>query len=495
MKLLLKFIVCIAVFTTALNSCKKTSIFDEQGNLENDSEFNAKNIKTWYYKTFENSAEGKLTGTDKKYPVWKNGIYYKFSNFEVFEFPLIKNRKETSVPSNLSLADKKRVTESSLIKIRFVKDKEGKITVIEVNYIPEIQYLRNNNYDISNVAMGKANSDFTGKMILKKWSGELINKFFYRNGEFKGKIKDNNFATSRENSTTSSQGSCADGQEEVCIMIEECDVYPDGLWTNCQDLGIEEGSCTCEGIPDETTNPCLNLPAELCNCEQIGTCGGGGQGGGGSSNNVLVMSVTETINPNFPCLKDAFNSVTSSLLTNCINQLYQDTYVGTNKIHNLEVTTVPNLFAPNGDEVESKSRVKDNEINTYEIALNSNFGHDFTEEFWSSVILHELVHSFIQKNNLNFTPTAQFTNAHEIMLTKWVNRIKEALMEIYPGMTENDALCLSINGMSDILKMDVTNTFKNDMILFMEQHYNQNATTLGSTATAYKSGTKGTICN
>lgn len=272
MKLFLKAFLFLTVFAAILNSCKKTSIFDEQGNLEANSDFNATNIKTWYYKTFENSAEGALKGTDKKYPIWKNGIYYKLSTFEVFEFPLIKNKNEMSVPSNLSQADKKRVAESSLARIRFIKDKIGKISVVEVNYIPEIQYLRNNNYDISNVAMGEENSDFTGRMILKKWNGEFIARYIFNDGIATGKIKNKNtLSTLRDNNVSSNFGevSCPAGQEAWCTYHNYCDVYPDGLQTNCTDWEIV-GDCWCEGTPSD---PCEGLSAEDCACQKIGVCG------------------------------------------------------------------------------------------------------------------------------------------------------------------------------------------------------------------------------
>lgn len=273
MKLILKALLCFTIFAVILNSCKKTSIFDEQGNLEANSEFNTANIKTWYYKTFENSAEALQTNNvDKKYPIWKNGIYYKFSTFEVFEFPLVKNKKHTSVPSNLSTADRKRVAESSLTRIRIIKNKEGKISVVEVNYISEINYLRNNNYDISKVAMGKQNSDFTGKMILKKWSGKQIGSYILKNGKVTGKVKiTSEFAASR-NESQNIFGSCAPGQTEWGIFSQTCDVYPDGYMSNCSDWELVPGSEWCEG---EATDPCEGMSEAACECQEVGECGSG----------------------------------------------------------------------------------------------------------------------------------------------------------------------------------------------------------------------------
>jgi hypothetical protein len=279
MKPLLKVLGLFAFMAIVIASCKKTSIFDEQGNLDSNSDFNATNLKTWYYKTFVNSSEAaQLDNTIKKYPVWKNGIYYKFSTFEVFEFPLIKNRKEISVPSSLSQADKKRVVESSLTRIRFIKDKTGKISVVEVNYVPEIQYLRNNNYDISKTAMGKENSDFTGRMILIKWNGELITKYIFKDGGAIKRIKNENQSIiSRGNNLNSANlGDCPPGTTEWCNFTVTCDVYPDGFFNNCSNFIL--GDCWCEGAPtDDPTDidPCEGMSDEQCACQMTGVCGGG----------------------------------------------------------------------------------------------------------------------------------------------------------------------------------------------------------------------------
>ncbi len=52
---------------------------------------------------------------------------------------------------------------------------------------------------------------------------------------------------------------------------------------------------------------------------------------------VSVHSITNTINPNFPCLRAAFDDVTAPRLINCIYNLYNETFVGTHKVHNLEI--------------------------------------------------------------------------------------------------------------------------------------------------------------
>ena len=118
MKLLLKLAALATILIFLAIGCQKTSILDDSGMLNPNKEFNAATAKLWYYKYFENSIEAKTTANiGKKIPVWKNEIYHKVGNFEVIEFPLIKDKKQISLPSELSIADKRRVAGASLSKV------------------------------------------------------------------------------------------------------------------------------------------------------------------------------------------------------------------------------------------------------------------------------------------------------------------------------------------------------------------------------------------
>lgn len=282
-----------------------------------------------------------------------------------------------------------------------------------------------------------------------------------------------------------------------------------GYYQSCQNIFVSYENTNEKQAGNSSNNLLGGYYYEVCSSWSWGLSGGynggGGspEGGGGgwmtTSNDptqlVNVQFVTNTINTNFPCLVNAFNTVTEPRLTNCLYQLYVDTYVGENKVHNLEILSGSPLVDQNNNPVESKSRVKPGDPNTYQIALNEDFGTEFTQEYWSSIILHEMVHGFIQKNSLNFTATSQFHSSHQTMLMIWANDIKAALIDSYPNMTEQDALCLAIIGMSDMLTDDVNDTFRHDMTQWMEQFYNVDANLLGSTREAYRNGTKGILCN
>jgi len=139
------------------------------------------------------------------------------------------------------------------------------------------------------------------------------------------------------------------------------------------------------------------------------------------------------------------------------------------------------------------SHVDPNNPNLWIIDLNSGYDHLFTQELWGSVILHEMVHGFILKNNLNFSQTIGFSTSHEIMLNRWIVQLKDAMKDIF-GLTDIDALALSLEGFDDILKDDVSGQFRDDMKTWMQTKYNVDINQMAQIADAFTTRTKGTPC-
>ena len=259
--------------------CQKTDLLDESGKVNPNKMFNAATAKLWYYKYFENSTQGKLNN-GKKIPVWKNEFYHKVGNLEIIEFPLIMAKKQLPVPSKLSLADKKRIADASLSKIKFTKNEQGEIFVTEVTYIPDMEYLQKKNFDISNTGYGKPSDDFAGKMIIKKWNDKLLSINVVTNGKITGKksiVRNNSVAAKSNNNEPDAnfiEVNCEPDGIEKCEIQQDCWVYPDGMVISCGDWFLIVGSCYCEpneggggGGPDD--------------CELYGIgCDDGGGGGG-----------------------------------------------------------------------------------------------------------------------------------------------------------------------------------------------------------------------
>ena len=244
-----------------------------------NSEFNAAAAKEWYYETFKKSAEwlsSPLHG--KKLPDWKNGIYKKIGTMEIVEFPLVTAKKTIMIPSgsSLSTADKKRITEASLIKIAFIH-KNNKVEVRETDYIPDLSYLQKHNYDISNASLLNINNDFSGQIVIKDWKGSIVSIRLMQNGKITKNVKIKTGDKSTINSIQSNAAKVSDCDEDMweCMFELWCDVttYGDGMQVidNCE--WINTGVCW----PAESNcppDPCDGLNDEECACLFYGICGG-----------------------------------------------------------------------------------------------------------------------------------------------------------------------------------------------------------------------------
>lgn len=198
-----------------------------------------------------------------------------------------------------------------------------------------------------------------------------------------------------------------------------------------------------------------------------------------------------------PCKKEAFDKISADGLRNSLYNLYSSTFVGNNSTHNLKIREVPSILIPTSAGLvpapaRSYSDPNPNNQNTWIIELSNQFPSSFTQEFWGTTLLHELVHGFIRKNYLSFYPSSVFTDLHEIMLDKWILEIKSALIESF-NIPEQDALALSLDGFDDILK-DMNNEFIDDMKTWMETKYSVDLNVMENLSLEYYTGSKGNVC-
>jgi hypothetical protein len=219
-----------------------------------------------------------------------------------------------------------------------------------------------------------------------------------------------------------------------------------------------------------------------------------GQGGGGGNfviEPVIIVTIDSVVKIlTQPCLNNAFEAISSNKLTNELSKLYQQTFVGLGHVHNLVIKQVPTTF----NNYPAQSHPMAGQTSTWEIQLNSGFQGQFTQELWGSMILHELVHGFIQKNNLNFGPTSQFEDAHSIMLDKWIVQIQSALVESF-GMSSTNALALSLSGFDEILtKEGVSGDFKQQWVSTIQNKYGINLFNADAIQNQYINKTLGSPC-
>lgn len=160
MKKIIGFIIFIAL--VSLSACTKDT--DE---AKNDS-FAQNGVKDWFNNTFKNSKEWQQNAdSQNKVPDWSKGTYQKNDGVEVFEFPLVENYAKNKTATQ-------KESNSTLLKIAFLKISSDSIIVRKLYYIPESNFLNSKLYDKSNIDIGKYNNNFKGLLITKKWNNQVL---------------------------------------------------------------------------------------------------------------------------------------------------------------------------------------------------------------------------------------------------------------------------------------------------------------------------------
>jgi hypothetical protein len=219
--------------------------------------------------------------------------------------------------------------------------------------------------------------------------------------------------------------------------------------------------------------------------------GNGGEGGGLINELVTVDSVEKNLADS--CFINVVNKITSANFKNQIRRLFNETYVGTGHQANLRFEENSNLTNADGSVGAAKSSIAPY---TWVIELNPNYGNgsSVSEEYWGSVIIHELVHSFIRLYDTNNPPLSDFEH-HEVIFRKWIKQMSDFMQQAF-SMNENDAKALALGGLDEVLKEVVGNDY-----VFKQKYENMAQTKYGiqlsaaqSTRNEYKDGTKGLTC-
>lgn len=277
-----RFFIFLFVVVGSFLSCKRTA----EDVVVNDT-FNAAAAKEWYYGPFKKSPEWASSPVNgKKLPDWKYGVYRKVGSMEFVEFPLVKEVSKIALigESGLSESDKKRLANSSLHRIVFVKKADGQVMVREVDYVPEWSYLNQKGFDISGIAMGQSDNDFSGRLFVRKWNGDELMKWNVKKGVVTSSIKivtrKKNLMALHTNAASSSNSGCT---QEVCYWKQHCVRFYSGDEFIKEECGVWElDYCEDEEVPcpdddGDDPGPCAGLSAEECACQVYGIgCSGGG---------------------------------------------------------------------------------------------------------------------------------------------------------------------------------------------------------------------------
>lgn len=118
---------------------------------------------------------------------------------------------------------------------------------------------------------------------------------------------------------------------------------------------------------------------------------------------------------------------------------------GLNEKYNLNITDVENLKNSKGTFVAGLARPnRDNGILTVYISIN--YGKNSSKEFYAATILHEMIHGYIESQNI-----AQNGKEKEEVIanSKYVGWMSAALISLFPNLSLSDANALALGGLEE----------------------------------------------
>lgn len=255
MKILTKVCAFALLAIVIVIGCRKTFSTKEFTFSEN-TEFTSASVRKWYYTTYRKSEEYRTAwANNRKMPDWNNGSAYKRGQFSFLEFPLLKEKTALLVgkDSVLSASQASQIVNASVSRVLFIRTANNQVVVREVNYVPDWDYLKKHDFDISQARYKQAGDDFTGTMIVKDWKGTILSMRRLKEGKIV-KVVSTNRAT-----TVHNQHLRMDCQMvEYCMWYEDCEVIGDVMTDNCGEPYMDPSDCFVqeECTPGEDDDPC-----------------------------------------------------------------------------------------------------------------------------------------------------------------------------------------------------------------------------------------------
>ncbi len=252
-----------------------------------DSSFSIKNARRWYYNVFKkdptflkinkNSLYNywrSASEPPKKYPIWGGAISEKVGHFDIIEMPLQVIKKAVGVPSyrqKLTSEEGKRIAQFSTERVGFIKNiATGKISKRIVQYIPDLNYLKQKNFSISQNTLTQISSDFTGWVTVRDWSDKVLGMYKFEAGRRIGHIR-----TILKPINPAAHTECVTVQIPIyyltCVVAAPVD--NPGDIPDCEEWGETfshyESETQCFEVDD---NPCPGLTDEECFCQLYNIC-------------------------------------------------------------------------------------------------------------------------------------------------------------------------------------------------------------------------------
>lgn len=410
--------------------------------LDAHAPFDAKAAKEWYYGTYKKTAE--WAGYDavtngKRLPDWEKGIQRKIGKLEIVEFPFVKEKNSFKMiyRGELSAESKRKMAEAALSRLLFTKYPSGAIQVREMQYIPDMDYLARHNFDASSNSFGDIDDDFSGTIVAKIWNGQEVSRKILKNGKITASFKK---ALSQPASPTES---CPIGTIQVDEYARDCEshLYGDGMFTYQCDPWFATGNQWCIGEEEMNENPDCTVPnSPECSCSLTGGCEDPGGGGEEDPDDELINNVEN------PCIRSMVDQAISRDCNNTITTFMNTTFANNENLHLVFYDSPLGLI--NGDAANTVCAP----MNTpgdfkITITLNNSPGvlNGSSNEYVAITIFHEALHAWI---DLYSSTSGNASANHELMASPAnLNLMADALREMYPNISQQDALDLAWGGL------------------------------------------------
>ena len=271
---------------------------------------------------------------------------------------------------------------------------------------------------------------YTGSIKAFSLSNSFLWEYGYQNGNRKYERLITNSNIINESNKNSPKQSYSVGsnlvKSSVCTMFYLVTYYDDGsidinyLGERCD----TDKSCqTTIGISEKSDIIKLNCGAPR-----------GGRDGGSGNNEIdkIINDISD------PCLKALITNLqNANKLTNAIGGILQNVFGENNNI-TLTFKQDDNLKDEEGTPVAGHA-LKSIDGKNYSIYLNSSLLNQYSQEFQTLTIMHEVLHNYFFAENFSKIP-----NGHTRMLNDYINQMSKSLEDLYPQLKSDPKVSIAL---------------------------------------------------
>ena len=168
--------------------CQK-NLTEKQANIA-EGNFSNAYVQQWFNNSFKNTAEYAAYDSiqkGRKELNWKKGFYQKSGKVEVVSFPLVKQKHSISSVVDTTITDEpfQKLLSASFTRVLFSKNIKNEISVRELDYLPDYQYLKSKNFSKAQVEADVTSNKnkYWGSIAAKKWGGHPLGVVKVKDGK------------------------------------------------------------------------------------------------------------------------------------------------------------------------------------------------------------------------------------------------------------------------------------------------------------------------